>query len=284
MKEYSLYKGMYCGICRSMGKCTGCLSPLTLNYDYVFLALVRTAIAGEKLVIKKIWCPLHPFRLRHALYPQQTSGYVLSALQVSAYSSAILGYRKLKDDIRDRRGLERLLSYIILPIYSISRCKALKNRPEYISLDNNVAELLDELNELENSNAKPIDKPADVFGKLLATVFSFGFEGISARITDEIGFHIGRFIYIADALDDLDEDIHSGSYNPLIGESFSKLTAMSALMCELDMTRKAIELIESDETGYIAIIRNMLDYGLPATAEKIAGKAESAINGGSEPT
>ena len=30
------------------GQMTGCLSPLTLNYDYVFLALARTAIAGEK--------------------------------------------------------------------------------------------------------------------------------------------------------------------------------------------------------------------------------------------
>ena len=39
--EYELFRAVYCGVCRSMGRHTGTVSRFTLNYDYVFLAAVR---------------------------------------------------------------------------------------------------------------------------------------------------------------------------------------------------------------------------------------------------
>jgi hypothetical protein len=51
--EYEFYRGAYCGLCRSMNKCTGAVSSLTLSYDMVFFALVRSVLAGDKYIIKK---------------------------------------------------------------------------------------------------------------------------------------------------------------------------------------------------------------------------------------
>ena len=42
--DYEYYRAAYCGLCRSMGKVCGSGSRLTLSYDGVFLALLRTAL------------------------------------------------------------------------------------------------------------------------------------------------------------------------------------------------------------------------------------------------
>ena len=53
VRENEYYRAVYCGLCRSQGKCTGQCSRFTLNYDIVFLALLRLAVNGEKIEIKK---------------------------------------------------------------------------------------------------------------------------------------------------------------------------------------------------------------------------------------
>ena len=35
VREDAYYRGVYCGLCRAMGRCTGCLSRFTLSYDFV---------------------------------------------------------------------------------------------------------------------------------------------------------------------------------------------------------------------------------------------------------
>ena len=42
VRENEYYRAVYCGLCRAQGKCTGQCSRFTLNYDIVFLALLRT--------------------------------------------------------------------------------------------------------------------------------------------------------------------------------------------------------------------------------------------------
>ena len=44
VREHELYRAVYCGLCRSMGKHTGCASSFTLSYDFVFLAAVRMVL------------------------------------------------------------------------------------------------------------------------------------------------------------------------------------------------------------------------------------------------
>ena len=49
IKEYELFRAYYCGICRSMGRRFGQLKRLTLSYDTTFLAVLLSAVSGEKL-------------------------------------------------------------------------------------------------------------------------------------------------------------------------------------------------------------------------------------------
>ena len=66
LREYECYRAYYCGLCRSMGKCTGACSRLTLSYDFVFLAACRAWLCGEKPETKRFRCALHPLRGRAA--------------------------------------------------------------------------------------------------------------------------------------------------------------------------------------------------------------------------
>ena len=64
VKEYELYRASYCGLCRSMGKCTGQCSRMTLSYDFAFLAIFRFALLGGELSFDKKRCLAHPFEKR----------------------------------------------------------------------------------------------------------------------------------------------------------------------------------------------------------------------------
>ena len=68
LRELDCYRGVYCGLCRAQGSCTGQCSRLTLSYDFAFMALVRTALAT-----RYSWsCAVAPFT-RSAAAPWHAS-------------------------------------------------------------------------------------------------------------------------------------------------------------------------------------------------------------------
>ena len=42
--EYEMYRGVYCGVCREIGRTSGQLSRFALTYDIVMLCAVRMAL------------------------------------------------------------------------------------------------------------------------------------------------------------------------------------------------------------------------------------------------
>ena len=68
---------------------------------------------------------------------------------------------------------------------------------------------------LEKENCPSIDRAADTFAQLLAACAGLENEERKHRVLREMLYHLGRWIYLVDAADDLKKDIKSGSYNPL---------------------------------------------------------------------
>ena len=210
LREDEYYRALYCGLCRTMGKCTGQCSRLTLSYDFTFLALVRMALSGERAEFKKRRCVVHPLRKRNMASPSPE-------LEYCAAAAAILGYYKLADDKNDERGAKRLRAKLLKPAFSSFKKRALRikfTRGELAELEKKIVKSLDELSSLEKQRLASVDRPADIFGQLMADLLSFGFEGNEERIATRIGRHIGRWIYIIDAADDFDEDVKKSRYNP----------------------------------------------------------------------
>lgn len=267
VRENEYYRAVYCGLCRAQGKCTGQCSRMTLSYDMTFLALLRLAVSNETPEIKVGRCIAHPFKKR---------AYVAEcdALNYCTYASALLFYGKTVDDIIDERGKKRFKARLIKPFASGMRKKALK---QYALLDEKIAKGMKKLSEIEKKKLPSVDVPAEHFGEILADIISFGLEGKDEVIMKNIGRHVGKWIYILDACDDLADDIEKERFNPFIylydGSPLTeelKHDVNNSLKLELLAAEPAFDLIDFEGKSDIeGIIKNIMYRGMPDVAERV---------------
>ena len=274
VKDHEFYRALYCGLCRTMGHSTGCLSRFTLNYDFVFLSAVLLAANGEPFEIARGRCMAHPIKERAYVKPNKTLSRV-------AALSSLLCYYKTADDIADARGIKRLAARFALPALSHAKKRA-KNPAE---LEELVKSKLDELSALEKNGHPSPDLPASIFGELLGKIAESGVitdDSSARRIMYKAGYHTGRWIYAIDALSDMAEDKKSGSYNPYLlslGDTLSdadRTLVSDSLILELDELEKAITLLSYRDRELICdIIENILYAGLPAIINKSLGTEDT---------
>ena len=73
---------------------------------------------------------------------------------------------------------------------------------------------LDQLAEYEAAGSEDLDAVSGCFGQLMAELFDYKQDHWSPELRS-IGFHLGKYIYLLDAYDDLERDQRKGAYNPL---------------------------------------------------------------------
>ncbi len=256
--EHEFYRGTYCGLCHAMSKYTGACSSLTLSYDMVFFALIRGALAGDRYILQKKRCAVHPFKKRTVMMAN-------ASLEYTAKVNALLVYHKLRDDISDEHGIKKLTAGALSP--AVAKIK--KRARVDAELEAAVKRSLDALSVLEREKCPHPDEAADTFGTLLADALSLGLPEKQARIAREIGMRIGRTVYLADAACDFWKDKKSSSYNPFVlalGGEMSEEDAQNiknAVLLELSALCRALELIDYsgfDLTRECAL--NIATYGI----------------------
>ena len=203
VKEYEFFRAAYCGVCRSMRKKTGFFSSFALSYDIVFLAVTRMLFTDRCVDKKRCRCIAHPCRARNCLLNN-------AALEDAARISAILVYEKCLDDKKDKGG-HRWRARLLSPIF-----RRAAKRANFPFLSKETEACLAELSALEEAKTPSVDAPAALFGDLLGLCFAEGFTGEEHTLLYDVGYHLGVFIYAADAADDYKSDKKSGSYNPYV--------------------------------------------------------------------
>ena len=267
VREFELYKSFYCGLCKTMGKKISRLSRITLSYDMVFLTLLRIALTGENIENLAFRCKLKPTKKRNYIKPNESLLY-------STCVAAILSYYKFQDNINDAKNIfKKFFIRIFFPsslFFSRMRKKARKYYPE---LDEKIKESLLKLSELEKNKCKSIDETASCFAGLMQEVVSFGLNGLennnTIKIAEIIGRHLGRWLYIIDALDDFDKDLKTKQYNPFIeyyGEKTKLIKDIEliefSLTSSLSEITTAFSLIENKESNCVnPIILNIINLG-----------------------
>lgn len=268
-KHLALYRSVYCGICRCSGKHISHFSRFLLNYDFVFLAVVRLALTGEKYVIKPRRC-IAGLKKRGVMEPNE-------ALKFTSAAFGSLSYYKALDDVNDEKGFKRFYTRLFLPFF---RRMAKKAERMYPGISDTVKTPLEQLGKLEKKNCFTPDEAADSFAVLTANIASFGLEGDISRVAKDIGYHIGRFVYLADALDDRFEDEKQGSYNPLnlaYGGSDGVEKNISFLRRTLLDSGAAISrsYALADGNSFDGIIYNIAGYGIESAVEKVINKEKT---------
>lgn len=273
VSEYKLYKGVYCALCKTMKRYAGTSSTLTLSYDLVFLAMLRAETDETGFKIKAGKCGLHPFK-RRPLAEEN------SALKFSAGVAVVLSYYKLLDDLNDKNTGKRALKRIALVSCKKQLKRVYKRLPEYglPELSERIKTLLDELSELEDASSDSPDRCADVFGRILATLFSCGVKDEEKyKLTYGLGYGVGRIIYLADVMDDFYDDLRTGSFNPLVSAGFSDVPEAFLISSIRAETEKAVRLLQAAKFKYSDInniLLNVLSLGIPNVINGILERQE----------
>ncbi len=281
VKESEFYKAVYCGVCASLENCYGRSSSLTLSYDVTFLALLRLALKGEKVKVKAKRCSFNPMKKCRVAYGCEE-------LDFCASLGVILTYYKLLDTVNDERGMKKIAALLTIPVIKRKKRKATEKYGE--ELCSIISNGISNLSKIEEKRMPSIDTPASVFGRMLGDAASFGLEGPSKKIARSIGNSVGKWIYIADAIDDCEKDIESGSYNPIVAlygrapssEEYEMLAL--TLSGHIEEIRSAIDLVEYREEAFkknknelegsfsaeiCAIFQNTLDEGMMREIKRI---------------
>ncbi len=269
VKEYEAYRGIYCSLCKSMRKNYGILSALTLSYDLTFFALSLISLKGKKLHLKAGRCPYNP--AKRCSFCQNNE----EELKYTAAVSMMMFYFKVKDNIADGSFFRKILMYIILP-YAFFKYKKAKRLYREAALI--VEKSMKEQSLTEKSGTDSVDmaahNSADALGRLL------NLETVSENVY-RFGYGIGKFVYLCDALDDIEKDIKKKNYNVFVNkysltdsaDEKIKEEIKSSLNLSLGMVGEAYGKIENKTLS--PLIENIIYEGTENTMNDILkGKVE----------
>jgi len=200
IKDYDTYRGFYCGLCSVLKKKYGFTGQLTLTYDMTFLIILLSSVYD---------LPSNSYNGRCIIHPAKKHLHIVNdATDYAAHMNIILSYYHFEDDYNDEASKKAWLGR------KVYRKKMKKAADIYSSQEECIVRELNELGRLEKEENSDINMLADCFGRLMTGLFMYKNDIFSDYFT-KLAFHLGRFIYIMDAYDDLEEDIKKGSYNPL---------------------------------------------------------------------
>ena len=259
--ELDAYQAAYCGLCHTLGRRYGFLPRLLLSYDFAFLSMLLSTESARPITQRRrcIACPIKGKQVcRESL-----------SLDIAADESVILTYWKLMDGVADAsfwKGLpSRLLVLLLRPSYH----RAAKRRPDF---DSWTAACLEELRFLEKERSGSLDRTADTFARILRAAAPSTGTSDRDRAVGQLLYHVGRWIYLTDAWDDLAEDRSRGTYNPVAarwpdGPEGHREELRTTLRHSLNLAVSACHL--TDFGPWSGIVLNILCLGLPMVEESV---------------
>lgn len=263
ISEYDTYKAIYCSICRVLGKEYGVFARFILSYDFVFLAMLKLSLEEECCGYKKMRCPFNPAKKCMRLDKMSES------LSFSSACLIIMFYYKMLDDIKDNGFKGKLRSGVVYPIFSYYHKKAVKKYPD---IEEKVSSLMKKQSDIENGDSTSVDLASEPTAEMLEYIFSYNESDTTRkRILERVGYLSGKWVYLIDAFDDIDEDIKNKSYNPFIkkygSEENAKASAVALINnCNVEMAN-SFELL--DLKRYKTILSNIIYLGLPNELRRV---------------
>ena len=242
VREYEVYTGYYCGVCKSIGRRYGQLPRMVLSYDAAFLAILLASLSDESDTPVQEHCIAHPVIKKKTVIRNRAIDYAGDVM-------LILAWYKLADDAADE-GKAYAKPVMLMMKRIFRRLNSL-----YPELCSSVKCHLSALSALEREKCASIDMAAEAFSKIMEDIFTeglravygseppqqtspgadrsdYGISGASGmqngpcgfaspgsdtrELLARAGYHLGKWVYMIDAVDDIEENIESGAYNPLL--------------------------------------------------------------------
>ncbi len=248
IREFELYRTFYCGLCHVLSDKYGKAGQVTLTYDLTFLAMLLTDLYQDEPETGYCRCIAHPLEK----HPTRIGKYT----EYAADMNVLMSYYQCLDDWEDEKKVSKKAASMTLKSSYRKLCAAY---PEKVTA---IEKWMVQLHTYENNDTGNIDEAAGCFGQVMAEVFAVRHDEWEPELRN-MGFYLGKFIYLMDAYEDLEDDEKHGRYNPLKPlwqeEDFEQrsdqiLTMMLAEAC------KSFERLPLAD--YDSILRNILYSGV----------------------
>lgn len=264
-KDYDMYRSYYCGLCHSLGDRYGLTGRMTLDYDMAFLILLLTGLYDTVTEEGEGRCIVHPLQ-KHRRRSNEFTAY-------AADMNLLLFYYKCLDDWEDEKKYTRR-------IYAAFLSRKVKGIAEkYPEKAEAVKTLLKRLSEEEKRQDADLDGTSGIFGEILAEIFVYRKNDVWENQLRQLGFFLGKFIYLADAYDDVEKDMEKGLFNPfaaMYGQPDFDEKCGSAMKMMISECSEIFERLPVTE--HVEILRNIMYAGVWSRYEATLQKRKEKEN------
>ncbi len=199
-KDETLYKALYCGLCKSIGSGCGQCARSALTYDMAFMSALIHNIRREDVNIKRARCFLHMLKRRPMAAVDEVT------VMLGCINTA-LAYYKLCDDKADGDG-----KGVFRHLYKKGLKRALKRHKEAVEI---ISSQMLAQSEVEKAQCAIIEMAAEPTAVMMRNLSVYALGDYSTKETEALFYDIGKWVYLIDALDDYDKDVKKRRYNVL---------------------------------------------------------------------
>jgi len=207
--DFMTYQAHYCGLCKILAAEYGCLSRFITNYEVTLIYLLLTSHSKVNTRFAKARCPVH--------LPKKGVVFQNSS-EILADISIVLFYEKLLDDEFDEK--KKLPEFIRKHIDK--KYKKAEGRLAGFGFDTvYIHHLMIKQRELEAGKIHSLDRISEQTALMMSYILHF-LSGLNKSSLEdqeafkELGYHLGKWIYIMDSLIDLEQDSLLRHFNPFL--------------------------------------------------------------------
>lgn len=266
-KEYEAYKGVYCTLCKEMGKEYGLLSRFLLSYDGAFFVMYKLGLSNDEIAVSNSRCSFNPCKKCMKI---TCTNYIY---KLACAITVILAYFKLEDNLHDSNFLKKIILYILYPYFSFIKNKAKKKYPQIFDIVNKG---MTEQFALENKDEISPDKSAHPTAEILSELFSFSETGDDKENAKQFGYQLGRVVYFLDAFDDYEKDLKDNSFNPF--KNCDDIVEISTHTINMSIGALTETFKKQQFNNFSTIIENIIYDGLSLQMDRIVKRYRGDIS------
>ena len=200
-EERALYRGFYCGLCAVLGEKYGKRGKLALSHDLVFLAILYNGLYEEETAVREGVC-----LFRKGVRTERRTS---ACFEFAADMDVLLAYGNYLDRVYDgqkNRNAAKAAALLLKKDYEAIGLR-------YPHQKEAVEQYLLKLHKTEKEGENNPDAAARLTGEMLAEVLLLKEDPFAVYLRP-LFYHLGRFIYLSDAYEDVEKDVAEGQYNP----------------------------------------------------------------------
>lgn len=207
-KEYKKeYKSFYCGLCKALKRQYGYLGVLSLNYEVTAFLILLSGLREKNNSVFHGSCTISPF------VPVSYIDYFQDDLMCAANLSILITNYEVKDNLNDDGSLKWQIANRLLSKKVNKSITFFQN--DFLEINNAV----DLYYKSEKDNSSKFQDVLECEGNLIESFISVLIKNYDENTTSlllKLSNIIGKWIYLIDACDDLEDDIKNGNFNPLL--------------------------------------------------------------------